>query len=81
MRYGFAMVVLGILLCFGSSAYPFVCAPPTVPVCSSPIVAVAPCCEPSALFPPAPPVVAPIIAPPVVPLCASPAAPFPDPAL
>jgi hypothetical protein len=78
MRYGFAVVVLGLVLCFGSSAYPFFCAPPTVPVCSPPIVPIAPCCEPSALFPPAPPVVAPIIVAPVAPLCVSPLAPFPD---
>jgi hypothetical protein len=40
---------------------------PTVPVCSQPIVPIVPCCEPSPLFPPAPPIVAPVI---VGPVCA-----------
>ena len=37
------------------------CAPPLVPVCGPPIVPMAPCCQGSPLFPPAPPIVAPVI--------------------
>jgi hypothetical protein len=38
-----------------------VSAPPMVPVCNRPIVPLAPCCQPSALFPPPPPIDAPVI--------------------
>ncbi len=37
------------------------CLPALVPVCPPPVVPMAPCCDPSPLFPPAPPLVAPVI--------------------
>jgi hypothetical protein len=47
---------------------PQACAP-TVPVCPQPIVPIGPCCLPSPLFPPAPPIVAPIIVGCAAPVC------------
>jgi len=38
-----------------------ICGPPMVPVCGPPVVPLGPCCQPSPLFPPAPPIAAPII--------------------
>ncbi|AFM23498.1 hypothetical protein Desti_0773 [Desulfomonile tiedjei DSM 6799] len=49
---------------------------PTVPVCSPPIVPIVPCCEPSPLFPPPPPIVAPVI---LGPVCAPAVVPYGPP--
>ncbi len=56
-----------------------VCPPALTPGCNPPIVPMAPCCEPSPLYPPAPPIVAPVIVAPA-PLACAPAypPPFPD---
>ena len=56
------------------------CAPPMVTVCGPPIVSLAPCCQPSALFPPPPPIDAPVIAFPEPMPCEAYSAPIPLPA-
>jgi hypothetical protein len=43
-----------------------VCNPPVTPVCDQPVVPMAPCCTPSPLFPPPPPLVVPVIIPPIM---------------
>jgi hypothetical protein len=48
------------------------CAPPAIPVCGPPVVPLSVCCEPSPLFPPAPPLVAPVIVGPAPGCCAGP---------
>lgn len=58
-------VVLALLVASGVPAFQCapapMSAPPAVPVCDAPIVPLAPVCHPSPLFPPAPPIVAPVI--------------------
>ena len=53
-----------------------ICPPALTPVCQPPVVPLAPCCEPSPVFPPGPPLVAPVIVQPV-PVAFVPAGPPP----
>lgn len=57
-----------------------ICAPPMVTVCGPPVVPLAPCCRPSPLFPPAPPIQAPVIVFPEPTACQDYAPPPPLPA-
>ncbi len=79
------MVLAALLICCAGICCPvadaFQCGstnicPPATPVCQPPVVPLAPCCEPSPVFPPGPPLVAPVILQPV-PVACVPAAPPP----
>jgi hypothetical protein len=61
----FTLAILAGMLLSKADLHAFQCgpvtAPPMVPVCNRLIVPLAPCCQPSPLFPPPPPIDAPVI--------------------
>gem|GEM_PF-3622058 len=85
LRRAFFIALISLLCCANlnpSAVEAFQCGPTNiglpalVPGCDPPVVPMAPCCETSPLYPPAPPLVAPVIVAPA-PLACAPSCPPP----